>query len=898
VLAAARGSTHGYDVVDHGRLNDELGSEQEFVEFSDRLRRLGLGLLLDFVPNHMGIANGQNRFWDDVLENGPSSPAAGLFDVDFRPPKADLCDRVLLPVLGGQYGDVLERGELKVVWEEPRFRLAYGERRFPLAPDSLVPLLEVGLAKSGIDEAEASRQELESIVSALSHLPERNEREPERQRRRAREKAVVERRFAALMRSEPRIRAGIDEALGELNGVADLPASFDALDRLISGQSYRLASWQVAVEEINYRRFFDVNDLAAIRMELPRVFEQAHALLFRLIDERRVNALRLDHTDGLYDPHGYFESLQQRFQGPGNDELGPDDLARPLPLLVEKILSRDERLPATWPVDGTTGYEFSSALAGLWVDSSAERAMTTVYRHVTGDQKSFAEHVYDSKQYIVSHTLVSEMNMLARELERIASKHRRWRDFTLISLTRALTEVIAAFPVYRTYLGAATGQNEADEQIIRASVRLARRRNPSLGASVLDFLQGVLLEKTALEDHGEGGRPPFALRFQQLTGPVAAKAVEDTAFFRYTRLVCLNDVGGNPAKFGTSIDEFHRLNEERARNWPLGMTTTSTHDSKFGEDARARIAVLSELPAIWQRAVRRWRDLAPFAFPEEARSLEYLFYQSLVGVWPFGWDGRNERAELVERIQAYLLKASREAKRETSWLAPDAEFEGKVRAFVQGLLESEAFVEDARQFCEQIAPYGASNALAACLARLCSPGVPDTYQGAELWNQSLVDPDNRRPVDFALRRRLLAEIRAGFADRRKLARELLERYHDGRLKLYVTHCALMTRRADRELFLRGDYEPVQAGANAVAFMRSFEQSRLICCVPRLPYHVTGGQVPWPVGEAWNETELEVPHAGRYENVFTGASLDVRHGSLRLADVFREFPVALLVRERP
>ncbi|HEX6276207.1 MAG TPA: glycogen debranching protein GlgX, partial [Polyangiaceae bacterium] len=348
LLAAAKGSTHGYDVVDHSRINEELGGESEFVAFSDSLRRLGLGLLLDFVPNHMGIATGQNRYWDDVLENGPSSSAAAFFDIDFRPPKSDLCDRVLLPVLDGQYGDVLERGELKVVWQDPLFRLAYGDRRFPLAPDSLVALLELGLAKSGLHESEAERQELESIVSALGHLPERKERDPERRRRRAREKAVIERRFAEIMRKEPRVRAGIDEALGELNGVAGLPASFDALDRLISSQSYRLASWRVAVEEINYRRFFDVNDLAAIRMELPSVFEQAHSLLFRLIDERRVNALRLDHTDGLFDPHGYFESLQRRFQGPTNDELGPDDAARPLPLLVEKILSRDERLPTTW----------------------------------------------------------------------------------------------------------------------------------------------------------------------------------------------------------------------------------------------------------------------------------------------------------------------------------------------------------------------------------------------------------------------------------------------------------------------------------------------------------------------------------------------------------------------
>jgi isoamylase len=894
MLAAASGSTHGYDVVDHGRLNEELGGEAQFIALSDRLRRLGLGLLLDFVPNHMGIATGQNRLWDEILENGPSSSMAAFFDVDFRPPKADLRDRVLLPVLDGQYGDVLERGEIAVVWQEPAFRLAYGSRRFPLAPDSLVPLLEEGLTRSGIDETEPARLELESIISALGHLPGRSERDPELRRRRAREKAVVERRLAELMRGDLRIRAGLEEALIEINGVAGSPASFDALDRLISSQSYRLASWRVAVEEINYRRFFDVNDLAAIRMELPSVFERAHALLFRLIDERRVNALRLDHTDGLFDPHGYFESLQRRFQGPSAADLGPDDSARPLPVLVEKILSRDERLPTTWPVDGTTGYEFAAATAGLWVDAGAERTMTALYRRITGDQKSFAEHAYDSKQHVLSHTLVSEMNMLARQLERIAAGNRRSRDFTLISLTRALNEVVAAFPVYRTYLGAATGDNDVDEQIIRASVRLARRRNLTLGASVFDFIQKVLLEKTTMEDPGESERPPFALRFQQLTGPVAAKAVEDTAFYRYTRLVCLNDVGGNPGKFGTSSQEFHRLNEEQSRNWPLGMTTTSTHDSKRGEDARARIAVLSEMPATWQHAVRRWRDLSPRSFPEDARPLEYLLYQSIVGAWPFGWNGVEGCSEFAERIQAYLLKASREGKQKTSWLAPDAEFEAIARDFVRGLFESEAFIADARRFCEQLSPYGASNALASVVLHHCAPGIPDTYQGSELWNQSLVDPDNRKPVDYGVRRRFLKEIRARSSDRSSLARELLEHFEDGRIKLYVVYRALAERRAKRALFLRGDYEPLEAGEHCVAFTRGFESSRLICCAARLPYRLTGGTERWAVGELWKDARLDVPHAGRYQNVLTGEVLDIaRYVPLR--DVFRELPVALFLR---
>ena len=897
VLAAARGSTHGYDVVDHGRLNEELGSRGDFDAFSDRLRTLGLGLLLDFVPNHMGIANGQNPFWDDVLENGPSASSATLFDIDFRPLKADLCDRVLLPILDGQYGDVLERGELVVVWEAPAFRLVYGERRLPLAPDSLVPLLELGLAKSGLEESDVARQELESIVSALRHLPERRERASERRRERAREKAVIERRFAELMNTAPRVRAGMNEAVGELNGIAGMPASFDALDRLISSQSYRLASWRVAVEEINYRRFFDVNDLAAIRMERASVFERAHALVFELIDERRVNALRLDHTDGLYDPYAYFELLQRRYQTPANgSDIGPDDRARPLPLLIEKILSRDEQLAATWPVDGTTGYEFRNAVTGVFVDGAAERAMTALYRRLGGDPRTFSEHVYDSKQHIVTHTLVSEMNMLARDLERIAGKSRSWRDFTLISLTRALTEVIAAFPVYRTYLRLPAQHSEADQQIVRTSVRLARRRNPSLDPSVFDFIQTILLGDFVpqVEDGDDAERVPFALRFQQLTGPVTAKAVEDTAFYRYTRLACLNDVGGNPQKFGTTIDEFHRANMARARNWPLGMTTGSTHDTKRGEDAALRIAVLSEMPKTWARAVRRWRDLAPLPFPNAPHPLEYLCYQTIVGAWPVGWDGREGRGDFAGRIEEYMTKASREAKQETSWLAPDGDFERQVTEFVRALFESDAFVEDARRFMELLAPYGAMNGLSACLLKHASPGVPDTYQGAELWHQCLVDPDNRRPVDYARRHRQLAELDARSDERRSLLRELLDSFEDGRIKLYVIHRALVARREHRELFLRGDYEPLDAGEHAVAFARGFESERLVCVVPRLSYGLTGGARPWPIGDVWKAARLDLPHSGRYENALTGETLDLAKG-IELAELFREVPLALLLR---
>jgi isoamylase len=896
LMAAARGSRHGYDVVDHDRLNEELGGEAEFSAWSDRLRSLGLGLLLDFVPNHMGIGSGENLAWNDVLENGPSSPCAEFFDIDWSPPKADLTDRVLLPILDGSYGDVLERGEFVVGWNGHAFELRHRTHRLPLAPDSLVPLLETALAKSGLVEEDASRQELESILSGLQHLPARRETAYEPRRERRREKRVAERRLRELIEGSREIRHGLDEALEELNGTAGMPSSFDALDRLLTSQSYRLASWRIAVEEINYRRFFDVNGFAAIHMESEDVFEAAHHLLFRLIDDGRVNAVRLDHTDGLYDPFAYFESLQRRFQAPGDNHSSVDDLARPLPLVVEKILSRGESIPTNWPVDGTTGYDYRPLVMGLWVDADSERALTSLYRSFTGDAKSFPEHVYESKLLILNQTLVSEVNMLARELERIASRTRKWRDLTLIGLTRALIEVMAALPVYRTYLRDSPDKDEADERLIRASVRLARRRNPSLGASMLEFIEKTLLERDGIGQN-ESAKGPFVLRFQQITGAVMAKAVEDTAFYRYARLICLNDVGGWPAKFGTSVDEFHEANEERLRSWPLGMTATSTHDTKRGEDTAARIAVLSEMPDTWRSTMLRWNRFAGALLPSDCRPLEYFFYQTIVGSWPFGWNGRDGRDDYVRRLQEYMLKASREAKLHTSWLSPDADFERKLAEFVDAVLRSDPFMEDARAFCELIAPYAATNGLATCLLRHCSPGIPDTYQGSELWHQSLVDPDNRRDVDYELRRSFLADVKARQGDRRGLAKNLLDTFEDGRVKLFVTHLALVARRENPDLFLRGDYEAVPGGNHVVAFTRGFEASRLVCCVPRLSYALRKGESRWPVGDAWRDTWLELNHAGRYENVFTGDSIDLA-GRVPLREILRDFPVALLIKQGP
>ena len=491
--------------------------------------------------------------------------------------------------------------------------------------------------------------------------------------------------------------------------------------------------------------------------------------------------------------------------------------------------------------------------------------------------------------------------MLARTLERIAAGNRKWRDFTLISLSRALTETLAAFTVYRTYFREGEKQDEHDVRRVRLAIETARAKNPSLSGTLFCFLEELLLLRTEGSDEQRREHVRFALRFQQLCGPVMAKAVEDTAFYRYVRLTCLNEVGGLPSSFGTSIEEFHRQNAERTRSWPRSMTTTSTHDTKRGEDASARIAVLSEMPHEWRRAVLRWSEMARIARnsqdggPLPSRVHEYLFYQTLVGAWPYGWDGQIGRAEFSARMVAFLLKAAREGKEQTSWTNPRQAYEEALTKFAEQLLTSDAFLDDARSFCEALAPYAAANGLAQTVLRLCSPGVPDTYEGSELWNQALVDPDNRQPVDFERRRSALREIKERSDDRRALVRDLLQNFTDGRIKLYVLYVALMARRQHRDLFLRGDYEGLASGENVVTFARSLGAERLICAAARLSYVRTQGKTPWLVGPAWGHERLRVPYGGRYTNLFTGASISiVKEASL--ADIFADLPVALLLRE--
>ena len=951
-LTARPGSQHGYDIVDHNALNPEIGSAETHARFSDVLRGHHMGHILDIVPNHMGIAEGTNRWWNDVLENGPSSPYADYFDIDWQPVKRELWDKVLLPILGDQYGRVLDRQDLRVGYADGGFVAWYHRNHLPVEPRSVLQILRPPLdaLTAALPPDSPALQEYQSIITALQNLPAYTERAPERVRERAREKEVIRRRLAALTETSEPIRAAIDETVRALNGKAGDPRSFDALDRLLGEQVYRLAHWQVAAEEINYRRFFDVNELAAIRMEDPGVFREAHRLVLALAAEGKITGLRVDHPDGLYDPPGYFLALQrervlqarraelERDPGRTAEETeralnetaerfqaacGPDPRGRgcrPLYVVAEKVLARGERLPTAWAIHGTTGYEFLNAVGGLFVDARHERRLTRIHGAFTGRTAPYADLVYEAKQLIMDVAMSSELNVLGRALNRLSERDRYSRDFTLNSLTDALKEIIACFPVYRTYIDGRTPEiGLQDRACIEVAVAFAKRRNPAKTVSVFDFVRDTLLlrypEHTS--DAARREQLAFVRKFQQVTAPVTAKGVEDTAFYRYHRLISLNEVGGDPDRFGVSVQEFHAQCRGRRETWPAGLSSTATHDTKRGEDVRARIHVLSEMPQEWRAAVWRWRRWNRAhrtridGQPAPDRSDEYLLYQTLVGAWPAEARSPLDQPDFAGRIQAYMRKAAREAKIHTSWISPNEAYEEALETFVARLLDpapGNRFLDDFIAFQRPVARLGAVNSLAQSVLKITAPGIPDFYQGTELWDLSLVDPDNRRPVDFARRRDALDALvtRIEGQDLGALASALLEDWVDGRVKLYVLHRALDCRRADAELFRAGAYVSLPVlGAAAdyiCAFARELEGGSVLAIVPRLTWRLTGGGAQWPTGRLWEDTRIALPDgvpAGPYRDRFTGRTYESRVTEsgpiLMMADVLAEFPVALLER---
>jgi len=892
-------SLHGYDITDHNKLNAAIGSREDYDAWVAELHAHGMGQIVDFVPNHMGINDPQNTWWQDVLENGPSSLYAPYFDIDWRPLKTDLHDKVLLPILGDQYGRVLERGELQVRFDGGSFSLTYFDHVFPIAPGTYRYILELALENLAELRDEDFYAEFQSIRTALEYLPRRTETNPGRIKERAREKEIIKKRLERRCAEAPQVQRAIEKAVETINGHVGDPRSFDRLDELLNAQSYRLAFWRVAAEEINYRRFFDVNDLAAIRVELPEVFDAAHKLLFELVASDAVSGLRIDHPDGLYRPLEYFEKLQSRCAKALRVPLPKD--GRAIYLIVEKILTGDEQLPQNWPVHGTTGYDFANQVAGVLVDHNAEGAITKIFKRFISHSLHFGHLVYAKKRLVMRISLANEVNVLGNMVDRLSEQNRWFRDYTLEALARAVRETIACFPVYRTYLEPGKPVSEEDRAVIERAVAAAKRRNPAIEESVFNFLLDLLLFRFPenLDEEQRAAHAQFVLKFQQFTGPITAKGLEDTVFYIYNRLAALNEVGGEPQLFGLSVETFHQRNLRRERDWPASLLATSTHDSKRSEDVRARMLAISEIPQLWGRSLQKWRttnrrfkkQIDEAEAPDAGE--EYLLYQTLLGTWPVDLDGAPVSSvgqEFVTRIQRYMAKALKEAKLNTSWIQPNENWDDAMREFVARILEPgprNKFLPIFLPVAAEIARLGAINSLAQTAIKLTTPGVPDIYQGTEIWDDSLVDPDNRRPIDYARRREMLAQIE------KVSANELMQCWPNGRIKMRLTQRLLHLRRENPELFREGNYESLNFGGElaecAIGFARRHGDRAIIVIVPRL-----SSQVGFPpVGDRWQDTHVLLSsQLTGLRDVFCDRELRVKNSQLRLTEAMSQLPFAV------
>jgi (1->4)-alpha-D-glucan 1-alpha-D-glucosylmutase len=839
-LQAVDGSAHGYDVIDHSRPSADLGGEEGFSRFVNALSGLALGQVLDVVPNHMAIATSKNRWWADVLENGPSSHFASYFDVDWEPPEARLRNAILIPVLADHYGRALEAGEIRLSRDGIQFRIHYAEHSYPVSPNSLGQLLGPAAKRSGSDA-------LAFLADAFGGLPHPSATDRGSVRRRHRDAAVLRTQLQRLLDDSASAREALDDVVTGVN------ADPDALHALLEMQNYRLAWWRSAGRDLGYRRFFDINTLIALRIEDEQVFHDTHYRVLEWLRDGTLGGLRIDHPDGLRDPKGYFDRLRAE---------APDAW-----IVVEKILQPRERLPGDWPVAGTTGYDFLDRVGGLFVDAAGENALTEFYGEFTGEPTDYSRLVHDTKIYILREVLGSDVNRLTELLLEICERHRRHRDYSRHQLTDAIRELVAWFPVYRTYVRPATGAvSSLDRRYVDIAVRAAIAERPELEETLFEFVRALLLLNVPGERESE-----FAARFQQLTAPAMAKGLEDTVFYTYNRFIALNEVGGDPSRFGCSVAEFHRTSREAQVEWPHTMLATATHDTKRGEDVRARLALLSECPAEWAEAVRRWSAITAVYRTGEwpDRNAEYLFYQTLVGAWPVS----------PARLTSYMEKATREAKAHTTWTSPNAAYDAAMTRFVEGSLADAAFTDDVRTFVQPLIAPGRINSLAQTLLKLTSPGVPDVYQGTELWDLHLVDPDNRDLIDYDRRRRALVEIG------NLSPAAIWQRGDDGLPKMWVVSQALQARRRHGEAFDQtGAYTPVDAegplAAHVVAFRRG---DRIITVVPRL---VLGA------GEHWPNTTIPLPE-GAWHSPLSRRRFS--SGAVPLGDLWREFPVALLER---
>jgi len=849
-LQAAPGSMHGYDVVNHQKVNLELGGDAAHGRFCKKLCEVGLGQVLDIVPNHMSLGR-ENSFWWDVLENGTASRYASFFDIDWQPQEERLRDRVLVPVLSDQYGRVLHAGGIKVARHENTFQVEAAGQTFPVAPAWSLPII---LAKA----AEYAKSDTLNFLSAsFGRLPAPEYGDRGTILARHRDKTVLFTLLARVCAEEPGVREAIDRTIAELN------ANEDELDEFLNQQHYRLAYWKTAGQQMSYRRFFDVNSLVGLRVEREYVFEETHSLVLEWLRSGVLDGVRVDHPDGLRDPLAYLKRLRKR---------APEAW-----VVVEKILEPGEFLRESWPIEGTTGYDFLNAVGGVLVSPEGMAELKAIYGQFTSEPTEFQVVAHEKKINVTQEGLGSDVNRLASLLVEICESNRDRRDYTRAETRRAIREVAACFPVYRTYIVPEREEiTDEDRAYIAQATECARQKRQDIDGDLFEFIRDILTLVVKGKKESE-----FLLRFQQFTGPVMAKGVEDTAFYCYNRLTGMNEVGNDPGCDGIGIQQFHQYCQTMQKMHPLTMTTLSTHDTKRSDDVRARLAVLSEMPKKFGAAVNRWSRMNSMfrvassggaTMPD--RNTEYLYYQSLIGAWPLP----------LERAQAYMLKATREAKQQTSWVANNPEFEDALNSFVEKTLSHGPFLRELQQFVDGVKDAGRTNSLAQTLIKHTAPGVPDLYQGAELWDLSLVDPDNRRPVDYALRRRLLDELKAMSGE--DVAARIMSRADEGLPKMWTIYHALQLRREKKEWFgADAAYTPLAAhGAkrdHVIAFLRG---NAVATIVPRLTVKLLG---------TWRDTTVSLPE-GRWRNRLTGA--DVEGGKVALRTLLKEFPVALLVRE--
>lgn len=919
IFAARPGSISGYDTCDFSRINPELGGDEGFASLVRALHFHDMGIVVDFVPNHMSAHPQWNLWWRNVLANGPSSPDSEYFDIDWFPANSNLHGKVLLPILGKQYGEALESGEFRIDYRDGEFCLLYADYNLPLNPRQIKLLLRHRLNSlkdvQGIDAA--TLQEYESILFQLDHIPGYLQAGPEARVDRERETHIATRRLVTLIHESSALRRHLGQVIKEFNGQQGKPESFDLLHELLEQQPYRLSYWRTAMQEINYRRFFDINDLIGIRMEYEPLFHAAHRRLIELAEQGMIDGVRLDHIDGLLDPQQYLLQLRS----------ATAISARPLYLIVEKILARQEWLTAEWPVDGTTGYEYLALLNGLWVREENLRRIEAIYREFREQSEPERDVVYQAKRLITATSMASELNVLAHDLNNLSEQNRRSRDNTLDGLQEALREVVACFPVYRTYISA-QGFSPADEMAVNEAIGQAKRRNPNIGSSFFEFIRTHICPVRQPEETEQSfvQRLRFAMKFQQYTSPVQAKGMEDTVFYRHSPLASLNEVGSGTGRRATTPKEFHDANMHRMEKWPDAMLTTSTHDTKHGEDARMRIHVLTEMAEEWRAKLAQWSRINVCAKTQVNGQLapdpadEYLYYQNLLGMWPPRQ--RQAKDEIIARMTTFMNKALKEAKVHTSWINPSNDYDAAMEKFVRETLRGECtaeFIQSFVPFAERIARFGAWNSISQIALKLASPGVIDTYQGGELWDLSLVDPDNRRPVNYEIRNQKLGQLMNGFdrandtSDGSRFISDLCAEWWTGDLKMLYLALGLRIREQEPELLARGVYLPLEthgtAAEHIVAFARLHGEKILIAVAARWFVALLPDTAPLAVlQERLRDTWIELPsgvealsHSGlKFRNVINGLQCQVHTEQdaqkMPIANLLGDLPAGWLIAD--